>query len=118
MKNKGGRPKIQIDQKTFEGLCAIQCTEEEISAVLGVSIGTIERHCRDTYNLSFCEFFKTKKAVGRASLRRTQLRHAENNPAMAIFLGKQYLGQSDKRDDTSAANEALLKAMQEIAEKM
>ncbi|HSW63868.1 MAG TPA: hypothetical protein VLH56_11275 [Dissulfurispiraceae bacterium] len=118
MKNKGGRPKIQINQKTFEGLCAIQCTEEEISAVLGICAETIERYCRDTYGTSFREFFKTKKAAGRASLRRTQLRHAENNPAMAIFLGKQYLGQSDKRDDTSSASEALLKAMQEIAEKM
>ena len=32
---KTGRPKIEIDQKQFEGLCAIFCTEEEIAEMLG-----------------------------------------------------------------------------------
>ena len=32
------------------------------------------------------------------SLRRLQFRMAEKSPAMAIWLGKQYLGQTDKID--------------------
>ncbi|MBQ0061347.1 MAG: hypothetical protein KBT15_06205 [Bacteroidales bacterium] len=32
------------------------------------------------------------------SLRRSQMKMAETNPTMAIWLGKQYLGQKDNRD--------------------
>ena len=32
--DKGGRPRKEIDQHTFEGLCEIQCTLEEIAGVL------------------------------------------------------------------------------------
>lgn len=107
-KNKGGRPRKEIDKAEFESLCAIQCTLAEVQAFFDFKLGgcsdeTIERWCKATYGKTFGEVIKEKKAIGRISLRRTQFRLAENNPTMAIFLGKNYLGQSDKVEQTVTA---------------
>lgn len=97
-KNKGGRPKKIIDQNQFEQLCHIQCTQEEIQAVLNVQDDTLNRWCKETYGKSFSEVFKEKRKVGFASLRRKQFEMAQNNPTLAIFLGKNWLGQTDKQE--------------------
>lgn len=94
---KTGRPKIEIDQKQFEGLCAIFCTEEEIADFFDCSVDTIGRWCKRTYDLTFAEVYKKKSAKGKASLRRMQYKAAESgNISMLIFLGKNYLGQTDR----------------------
>jgi AraC-like DNA-binding protein len=90
------RPKKEIDQSIFENLCSIQCTLAEIAGVFNCSEDTIERWCKRTYNESFAESFKKYSAEGKTSLRRAQFKLAEKNAAMAIFLGKQYLGQRDQ----------------------
>ena len=97
-KNKGGRPRIEISKEYFEGLCAIQCTLGEISQVLKVSEDTIERWCKREFNEGFAEVYKKYSAAGKASLRRKQFKLAERNAAMAIWLGKQYLGQRDVQE--------------------
>lgn len=93
------RPRKEIDKKQFEYLCSIMCTEEEIAGVFDCSIDTINRWCKRTYHLSFAETYKNTSASGRISLRRYQFRLAENNPAMAIWLGKQYLNQREPSID-------------------
>jgi hypothetical protein len=90
-----GRPKKKINKKTFEGLCGIQCTEEEICDVLEVTDKTLNKWCKETYGVNFSDIFKVKRGVGRVSLRRTQWKLAEKNVAMAIWLGKQFLGQKE-----------------------
>lgn len=92
---KTGRPKIEINQAQFESLCAMMCTEEEIAGFFRCSVDTIERYCKETYKQSFAESFKKLSAKGKISLRRMQFKIAERNAAMAIFLGKNYLGQRD-----------------------
>lgn len=94
-KKKMGRPKIVINQEHFESLCKIQCTLEEIAGFFKCSIDTIERYCKDTYDETFAEAYKKHSQEGKISLRRSQFRLAEKNASMAIFLGKQYLGQRD-----------------------
>lgn len=42
------------------------------------------------------------------SLRRTQFKLAEKNPTMAIWLGKQYLGQRDNVEVEHTANNGIL----------
>jgi hypothetical protein len=91
-----GRPKKVINQKVFENLCAIQCTEAEICSVMECSEDTLNRWCKRTYKTTFAEIYKNKSQHGKASLRRTQFKIAEKSAAMAIFLGKQYLGQKDE----------------------
>ena len=97
-KNKGGRPKKEIDKKTFEGLCGIQCTKSEVCAVIGVTDKTLEKWCREEYGMGFSDVFAEKREIGKVSLRRMQMRLAEKNASMAIFLGKNYLGQKDTAD--------------------
>ena len=97
-KNKGGRPRKRIKREQFEGLCAIQCTLDEMEGVLGCCGDTIEKWCKETYGKGFSEVFAEKRGVGRASLRRYQYQMAQKNPTMAIWLGKQWLGQTDKQE--------------------
>lgn len=111
------RPRKQINQKQFESLCAIQCTEEEMAAVLDVSVDTLERWCKRTYKRGFAEVFAEKRANGRASLRRNQWKLSETNPTMAIFLGKQYLGQTDKKEEkVEIGADGFIEALRETAE--
>ena len=83
------RPKIPIDYNTVEKLANIQCTQEEIASFLGISVRTLQR------DEEFCRIYKKGQKNGKMSLRRMQYKLAEKNTAMAIFLGKQYLGQRD-----------------------
>lgn len=97
-KAKMGRPKKEIDQKQFETMCSIQCTLEEICAILGVQDDTLNRWCKETYGRTFSEVFREKRSLGCMSLRRSQFKLAQTNATMAIFLGKNYLGQKDTAD--------------------
>jgi len=90
------RPKKQIDKRMFERLCSIQCTKDEMCNVFECDEKTLTRWCKETYGLSFSDAFKKESAGGKISLRRNQFRMSENNVTMAIWLGKQYLGQRDK----------------------
>jgi len=90
-----GRPRKEIDSDQFEKLCGLQCTLAEISGWFGCSEDTVERWCKRTYSAGFADAFKRYSQSGKISLRRYQFKIAEKNAAMAIFLGKQYLGQRD-----------------------
>lgn len=91
-----GRPKKEIDKNTFEKLCGLLCTLDEIAGFFNCSPDTIERWCKREYKANFAEVFKKHSAAGKISLRRYQFKLAEKSAAMAIFLGKNYLGQSDR----------------------
>lgn len=91
-----GRPRKEIDSKQFESLCGMQCTLTEIASFFNCSIDTIENYCKREYNQTFSEVFNKYASVGKISLRRTQFKLAERSSAMAIWLGKQVLGQEDK----------------------
>ena len=97
-----------ISQSTFESLCAIQCTKEEICAVLNVSYNTLLRWCKQTYNKDFGTIFEEKRQNGKASLRRSQWKLAEKNPTMSIWLGKQYLKQRDNIEVEHNAQNGIL----------
>ena len=109
-----GRPKKEIDEEIFENLCGLQCTLEEIAGVFDCSADTIERWCKREYGETVAETYKKHSAKGKMSLRRTQFKLAEKSAAMAIFLGKNYLGQKDNIIETDeqtlqAVGEALVK---------
>lgn len=94
---KGDTPaQDKIDKKQFENLCGLQCTLLEICDFFDVEDDTLNSWCKKTYATTFSEVFKIKRGKGQTSLRRTQWKLAEKNPTMAIWLGKQYLGQTDK----------------------
>jgi hypothetical protein len=96
-----GRPPKPLDWKQVEALCKIQCTEEEICSVVDLSTDALNKRCRKEQGVTFKQFFHKKRSGGKASLRRNQWRMSENIPTMAIWLGKQYLAQSDKNEQTN-----------------
>lgn len=105
-----GRPKIEINQKTFENLCALQCTEIEICGFFGCCEDTLNSWCKRTYKdeggkaLTFSESYKKHSQKGKMSLRRSQFKLAESSAGMAIWLGKQYLSQSEDGESASDNN--------------
>lgn len=87
----------QIDYKTLDKLCAIQCTGEECAAILGIDYDTLNRRLKEDGEGGFTDYYAQKAAGGKVSLRRKQYQKAvdEGNPAMLIWLGKQWLGQKE-----------------------
>ncbi len=87
----GGRPKKVIDYDMVERLASIMATQEEIAEFLDLSVRTLQR------DAEFSRVYKKGLEKGKMSIRRNQFKLSERNVAMAIFLGKNYLGQSDKQ---------------------
>lgn len=95
-----GRPKLilnAVGQRVVEALGAVMATEEEIAAALNVSVEAL--HSKDN-EVAFTECYKKGRENGRLSLRHSQFQLAKVNAAMAIFLGKQYLGQKDNPEES------------------
>ena len=85
----------EINIKEFEKLCELQCTKVEIAGWFKICEDTLDARIKEHYGETFSVVFAKKRIRGKISLRRIQYQLAEKNPAMAIFLGKNYLGQSD-----------------------
>lgn len=105
-----GRPRKEFDRKAFEDLCSLGCSQEEICWFFRdengkpANIDTLSRWCVRTYKMNFQEYFKKTGLMGlKIRLRRNQFKLSEKNAAMAIFLGKNYLGQKDvvENNDTT-----------------
>jgi hypothetical protein len=94
-----GRKPIELNWEQLDALCAIQCTAKEISEVLKISVDTIERRVKKKFKQTFAEYFEQKRQAGFASIRRKQYEMAmAGNVTLLIWIGKQYLGQSDKNE--------------------
>lgn len=118
-KNLGGRPRIEFTDKDFQRLIAmaqIQCTAEEIAGVFGISPDTLDRRIKERGYAGFAELYKKHSDEGKASLRRMQWKAAEEgNPTLLVWLGKQMLGQTDKRDFTSSDGTMTPKAALDVS---
>lgn len=106
-KNKGGRPpKLTADEATLKiikGLGNIQATSKECASVLAVTEPTWIKFKSDHPEVE--DALRDGQGEGLASLRRRQFKVADSgNPTMLVWLGKQYLGQSDKQDLSVAAD--------------
>ena len=109
-KNKIGRPKTQIDLEQAEKLGMLQCTLKECSAWFDIPLSTLSGH------KEFQEAYKNGLECGKISLRRNQWRLSERNAAMAIWLGKQYLGQKDIPDGESFPAVTIVLKPKQLAE--
>lgn len=97
-----GRPRIEINWEQFNKLCGLQCTLLEIASYFDCSDDTIERRVKETHGVTFAEYFAQKRGNGKIALRRKQYEAAlAGNVTLLIWLGKQYLGQSDKQENTN-----------------
>lgn len=80
----------EIDPKQVERMAACGCTDSEIAYIMQVSEAHLRRHYRAALDQG--------RANLRRRLRRKQIELARKGSVpMLIWLGKQYLGQSDRQ---------------------
>ena len=108
------RPRKEFDKKTFVDLVGIGCGAEEICWVFRdetgkpANIDTLSRWCKRNFGVGFHEYFKQNGSLAiKIRLRRSQIKLADTSAAMAIFLGKNLLGQSDNPQKEVVADDPL-----------
>lgn len=114
------RPKLELNEENIEKLAMIQCSKIEIAAFMGCSVDTLDNR--------FSEVIAKGREAGKTSLRRKQYETAMNgNVTMLIWLGKQWLGHTDKieqktemttTDTADDARKELERLKLEISEKV
>jgi len=94
-----GRPIFDFTPKLLEqikDLASYMCTKAEIARIIGCSESTLQRNqlAQESYELGV--------AQAKKSIRKTQFDIATklNSSIMAMWLGKVYLGQTDKIQNT------------------
>ena len=102
MAKKRGRPKIEMNSEQVESLAEFGCTTLEIAKFFKCDESTVRKR------------YKAEMSAGREKmkikLRQIQFKLAESNAAMSIFLGKNYLGQTDRQSiDLTGNLETVLK---------
>jgi hypothetical protein len=107
----GRKPKV-IDLDEVEKLYSLHCSDGDLAGWFGVSVRTIENRKKQR---QFAEAMARGKAKGCVALRRHQIRIVENGSAhMAIWLGKQLLGQKDAPVELSGPSEQPIKLSLEV----
>lgn len=97
-KKPRGAPIKQVDWKLFEQLCAVQCTQSEIASMLKIHPETLSIKAKKQYGEDYTSVNKRYSEDGKCSLRRHQFVQSKTNATMAIWLGKNWLGQVDKSE--------------------
>lgn len=95
--NKGGRPKKEVDYDLLNASCEIMCTGEECAALQGMDYDTLNNRLKEDKGVGFSEYYRQRSVSGKMSLRRKQYETAmEGDKTMLVWLGKNWLGQTDK----------------------
>ena len=97
--DKGGRPPFEFTPKVLQqihDLASYMCTKEEVSNIIGCHRTTLYR------NEQALEAYNKGVNVAKQKIRKTQFDIATklNSSIMAMWLGKVYLGQTDKIQNT------------------
>lgn len=106
IKSKVGRKKIEanfrhiqkeinLDQVLY--WIGLQATAEEIAGSFRVSTDTLDLRIKEHFGMGFADLRKAlgEGAEGKLLLRRNQFELSRTNASVAIWLGKQWLGQKD-----------------------
>ncbi|MBQ8094985.1 MAG: hypothetical protein IJ242_15645 [Clostridia bacterium] len=87
---------VQIDKHYFETYCQLACSEQDICDFFGgIDHKTLDEWCQAEYGMGFEQVYKQKVTPVKVALRKNQLLLSKSSSMMAIFLGKNMLGQSD-----------------------
>ena len=103
--NPEGRPPKEIDWEMFEQLCALQCTQDEMSGFLHVCGETLSNRVQQHYGEDYSTIYKRFSETGKCSLRRNQFVLSKTNAAIAIWLGKQWLGQKENIPEAQVSDD-------------
>lgn len=99
---KRGRPPAEFNKKAFVDLVGLGCDEKEICWYFrdetgkAANVDTLSRWCKREFGVNFQEYCRQNRGTAlKIKLREYQLSLAKKSAAMAIWLGKQYLGQTE-----------------------
>lgn len=107
-KKKVGRPQKTFNWETLDGILQYGATVPDAAEILGVSEDTIERSIKKNHGLTFAEYRNKKMGRVRIKLLQKQIAMALNGSVpLLIWLGKQYLGQSEKQEIEHAGNSVI-----------
>ena len=109
-----GRPKKVIDYDIVAELASIQCTIDEIASVLKISRQTLHKDDQFLY------IYKQGIEDGKKSLRRMQWDAArKGNTTMLVWLGKQYLGQKEPKQEIDIdTNNEVINQIKQLSDKI
>lgn len=100
---KMGRPKKTIDEKQFDTIIQLPIIKEDVARILNVSESHLERYIRARFHTTFETLRRQNAGSFKKNLLGKQYELAmKGNVTLLIWLGKQYLEQSDKVDNTHA----------------
>jgi hypothetical protein len=98
-----GRPiKTRIDYDELCRMMQIQCTQQEIAYLFGVSVDALHAHITNRFGCNYTELYKEHSTIGKRSLRRELFRLALDGKKdadrfkAAQWLSKQHLGMKDQ----------------------
>ncbi len=92
---KAGRKKRKFTEaqvRKMKRLALAGCQNNTIATIMDIPMNTLKRH--------FGKLLTKKRCERKYIIRRDQKKHCRTNPTMAIFLGKNELGQADKQEHT------------------
>ncbi len=100
-----GRPKAIIDWEKVNRYLQAQCDGASIASLMGIHPDTLYNAAERKFKMTFSAYSAQKKSEGKELLRAKQFSVAmEGDKTMLVWLGKQYLGQSDKQEIDTTIN--------------
>jgi len=94
--------KANIDWNIVDKLLRKRVSGVNVAARLGIHENTLYQRCKKDLGVEFVAYAQKKKAEGADMIGEKQFDVGmDGNVSMLIWLGKQYLGQTDKADHTS-----------------
>lgn len=94
-----GRKKIEIDWQVVDNYLMAGADGTEVAAAIGINPETLYDRCVEVHKTDFSDYKATKRAKGDSLIRVKQYDLAvKGDRSMLVWLGKNRLGQSDKKE--------------------
>lgn len=98
-KSNAGRKKIAINWARVDAALKAGANGVQCAAMLGISFDTLSRRTNEEKNADFADYLREKREAGNEALLKAQYDGAiGGDRGLLIWLGKQRLNQSDKRE--------------------
>ena len=111
------RPKKNIDWKEVDKYLIAGATGTEVAAMLGIHAHTLYKRCEEDHKISFSDYLQQKREKGNTMLKKKQFDQAmEGDRGMLIWLGKNRLDQSDKKEVKHDGKETIIQLVHKDAD--
>ena len=98
-KSNAGRKKIVINWARVDSALKAGANGVQVAAMLGISFDTLSRRTNEEKNADFAAYMREKREAGNEELLKAQYEGAiSGDRGLLIWLGKQRLNQTDKKE--------------------